>query len=1260
MKYLHDKREMKKRNRQKQKEARRLASSANASQNTQPLMTKLFAAGFAKQPTQTASTHTNTNPTPSKPHSLELHFVDDEDCDVLRLDFSPPSPLSVKTEKLSIDDGNEDVDYDSEIEVIIPPKKIPLCVTLDSDGEEVQFVSERAEPSVQDESTSVLSIAQKQMEHMLDSLSNEVKDNSDSDTVRRSPSTTLTRNDSISSPKYPESEFDFEITFSPSSPSSIHSSAEDKVRELESSKNVSNPTGEGSPTSNSGKLTDSSRGQSEAKNALDQTNNNNGDSHNKSTYDEFGICTTSSYLKPQNSPDQDKVLTPNVNLGQSQSNSSFGHSKNELLSNYLDDSELITEQSVSLYSPSSYISKEIPRDVSKEYELAQNFSDSVDQLLTCLRDEEPYSPNSNYEGVGRRFDSTTPSLPFSFANSPSNTAVLSLQSSKLSKSLKQTTNMSVSTEELYSPDSNYGKVSDKRKVMAKSSLTSSFANTPLTSCDFNTDDINIKECSENKKTSTKAQCSEILILDTAELSCEEKDKSDDEDISELRKLALSTKGRGSQNSTPNRHHRELKEDESQSSASEEKSLDNEDEDILHLRVAALKSAVIKKHEERKKRGVTIKKKRHASTSLEDDIIPLTSSTDISTVDSSLNSIDSSLPKNISSLKSTKSPESLKGEEDMEIDSDDGKTEEDTCSTDDQIVKGVLTSNQTEPSSTRIVTDQQCFNPSQPPPPGVDFNGSPAFFSAQSQRFSRAVSLPAIPPALTFPSLVPPPPPPPISPPNPFESNDNLVNQSVLKKNDFSEDNSAQNSVTPKPSTVNSISITNESSLNLEPWSKSYPENSLLEPESNDLSRGNNLNNNSAKPDVKSLRPNLKPIPLVQTSPSNPLSNKKLKKQRQRKKKTRKLLEKNAQPVLMCITSKTTLNKAGENKCLPPKVPLCTISSDKQLVISSLPNQKSNVPSTVTSSTVQPSFEDQTRNSQCQQPLSSTDPRATIFSNEGSSKASFVQDEEMDLNDMIVLDEVGMSPEHRSRSEPMHDVDSIEENMQILTHQALGSLKSTTQNYAVPVKSSSKCVFYPEKKGVHRNIKDRLGLQVPSSKPIQFENFSVTRKVKNNDSSKYKLSRVIQHNVKRSVVQDSDSLKVVIPTESPPLSGALSPPPSAPVIGKFIIRVDKDSDSEEESEWLRKVRIQESAIAKPSDVNRKHSEDLEHSIDMLLMNARKTVETPTTGKCNSKKPTGTNNSVNSRPVSAKENATDYDDISDTPLVSMFFYLKIQQF
>jgi hypothetical protein len=277
----------------------------------------------------------------------------------------------------------------------------------------------------------------------------------------------------------------------------------------------------------------------------------------------------------------------------------------------------------------------------------------------------------------------------------------------------------------------------------------------------------------------------------------------------------------------------------------------------------------------------------------------------------------------------------------------------------------------------------------------------------------------------------------------------------------------------------------------------------------------------------------------------------------------------------------------------------------------------------------------------------------VISNKSKEEMATV-DDEIDLSEMIVLDEVGLSPEHIPKNECSWEFSSTQEEedetmlrIKALTSIPSKSVKKLTSTFEVTdpepkIQSEMNSKLWEAK--ASQNNEYNLKRKLISSRVKPKEN-QIRRRVVGIDTSKYRLTRTARNEQCRSVVRGRESLKVVVPTNSPPTFQMTEPP--VPVVKRLVINVDKDSDSDEECEWTRKIRIQDTSTVPPVSVDC----ELERSIDELLMRARNSVDFNSTTKQDSDSNLDQSHSMIEDRRMLKSNF----NLSDTPLVSRLYLL-----
>lgn len=797
-------------------------------------------------------------------------------------------------------------------------------------------------------------------------------------------------------------------------------------------------------------------------------------------------------------------------------------------------------------------------------------------------------------------------------------------------------------------------------------------------------------------------------------------KSGDDDISQLRLLALSSKGKSSPSLTHKDDDASTLENVSQSNTSADDEIyDNEEEAILLLRVAALKSAVIKKHEQRKKKGLLVRKKNSRgieSSSICDETLLLSKETSVDK-----NSVDNtSKPSQNVDLPPDSPVESLQGEEDMEI-SDSGETSDNQEKLVNNLAVSLETENLKNMSSPSYLPSfnnelgnmfQSIVHAPQPHPLGgtVSVEYSTGCVSDLFQNYSQPIPAvlppPPLPPALIFNSLLsnPPPPPPPLP-----ESEEKLktLDQSTacgiesqkptdLQKSRiirlFDSDYSfneleyfSSNAITENNVSSPFSTSKNESNIDgsIRTMEEIHEKVKTIE-----ISSAFNENHQKKVRNVNKfkyaanhpLRRNLRKIPLAKNGQNKILKNKIHRLIRQNLKSTANCAEigyeynhsnsiiasgictKNTIP--LCITN-TPIQPSTNWSSPKHNFPLCTTDSSIQerKTISTVDMNPTAMLCTESSSLMGNSTVATNKCADVCSKQNSYNPNNKSYelASEKDNTMQFkFQDEEMDLSNMIVLDEVGMSPEHKSSYDQFDydsakvpkedDEDSLRVGALTLSKSKLGPSKSCSILSPQPNSKSDFGANFSVARRIPQSHKYDAVRDQASIGKREFKNFSITKKVNDCDSSIYKLTRVVTKEPCRTVVKGKESLKVVIPSETPPLLN--SPQPfSVPVIERFVISVGKDSDSEEEGEWSRKVKVQETPFtSSPENFSKDH--DLERSVDLLLSSTRKRIENASFPAKTKPIPSRINIKKSITPVS-KRNLI--DDSSDTPLVSKTFFI-----
>lgn len=1178
-----------------------------ASGHNHSLMNKLITSGLAKKLPSSKSESVEVRSTISSP---EANIFCDENICSVDLESSVTKQETMLSNNNKITKGVDANDEDSEIEVIVPPKKIPPLVTLDSDGEEVNFTNTNVPLSKQN-SLNVKSLDTNFEKCM--ASSSQSKDLIKGNTIKNdhcnypilsnimTVESVATEFSDSSSVKFVGSEEELE-PYSPTSPSTCSYVEKDQCS------SISNNDIESTSFKNQENFEDPHN--SHICNKLVDFMEN---VVNKKT-DLFDGCTqvNTTSLKENDNTNQDTGTLTN----QDYTMCSFTYSDQ----NTQQKSEVPT---IEFLFP-------------KIHKIDKLLSDSSQE---DRKDKEPYSPSS-------------------FCNINFGKKLISYKKNSDPHSEFPSINNYL---EKFPTDDSQGACSVNINITCTTNEKKT-SNLKLDSGTFNLDsDANLKNTNIKPVDSLKAEIYKSTnekVIGNEKSSFEQpqsplskynntqyndnnsKLKSDDEDdLSQLRLIALSTKGKTNQNLSKNKDQINTKESANQTNTSADDDYDDEEEDILQLRVAALKSAVIKKHEERKKRGLKVKK-RHRESS--DDFLPLSSAPD-----SSFNS-KTSLSEGIidSPLSIAEITDSMQGEEDMEIASDsggdiiqDGNSQEKSesinqpCKLWESPITNATIS--TLPDCSVVsgtILSKYPVVPVQPLPPGVD----PDFTDGCSnQAFSPVLPPPPPPPTTLIFSLAPPPPPPPLpsSPPN--MSSQQISMFQKYKNDQLSANFDQSNYTTPSSFGTSQYATIEDIVYHGKPsfCSTSYKTTDFATNDGiclsdvaqvhDDLQSKLQFDTDLEKGKISrlNLRPNLKTIPVLFNITKKVLTKKKLKKM-QRHKLRSKHRGLNQEPKLLCITNTPNFCKSRSKVNVLQRLKnrsseLCiTGGITKQLTVKKQDSLSLGGESTY-----------------------------TVNNNISDSKySSPIQEDEMDLSEMIVLDEVGMSPEHKPIDDKIINLSKDEEDENTLRARALTSLSSNTVSNRTAYSSTSKvfsrkthaskCIEIKDisfRNDYRPCIKTNVG-----NKGRELENISVTRRVDVNDSSKYRLTRVVRKEPRRSVVQGKESLKIVIPSESPPLVSH----PSPPVVDRLVINVGQDSDTDEDSEWMRKVRIEENENSLPPGPVVDH--ELERSIDLLLLNARQTIE-------------------NSEPVSFKQKEDLYTpknkqftkrdmDLSETPLVS----------
>uniref|UniRef100_A0A1B6GAH8 Putative zinc-finger domain-containing protein n=1 Tax=Cuerna arida TaxID=1464854 RepID=A0A1B6GAH8_9HEMI len=1157
--------------------------------------------------------------------------------------------LTPKAEETNEDD-------DSEIEVITPPKKVPPVVTLDSDGEELEV---QVQECAHESSVEIINLT-----GSVENLHGDMQKSENEESV-----SLLSCNKGYSSDNVSVKCLDSdEVPYTPSSPSSCNSLVENEKQNPELSvESCHTLEVEGNCSNNSHtsqEVTSARLDQYIPPLKIPKLTFGNQISvysdtflNNDTEKDISTTCHSDNSSNEQLEPcvgihqNVEKDYSSGMNISAKEDILSKQNKLNVLNSNTLriksnknnEECILISDKNCNIKSISSeknlkrkdnsYTNVEVNRQASSCADVS-NKSQESDATGTHNVNSITTEQISIIENISS-IDKATVNIPFNYCDKKtcdSSFEILEESTNATNNNIGETLEKNLdltNAQEVFSPLPSYGSKnplnidqSFKESSTVKENLTKDVNAIQI---EKNHLDLELRTflSTENEKFELEENtlCDNILQSD------------DEEDISKLRLIALSTKGKSNQNLNVSKENNNLKETVSQSNTSaDDDDYENEEEEVLQLRVAALKSAVIKKHEERKKRGLMVKKrKRGSSGNVDDFAIPsLSGHEDLLS--------ENSMTSKHNELECPRSPETVQGEEDMEIDSDSigDIIENNNIQKAPQIISDSSTCQPSLPncdtrSDTSFITyipPSIPLIPPQPLPPGVDIdyaiicrNESQSQNLCHSTQFPPVLPPPPPPPSLLFPSLlVPPPPPPPPPPPSPPTTCLDTSLPLQLKGSTLDPlpvTNTLQLSVTSNPTyhIENVKADANYSEVverNEESTSDFLSSKQSFQSQHSKCSNSSDIN-------VNQLRPNLKTIPVLKNLPKKMVTKKIPKKLRKRGKKSKMLNKlKTFEPELLCITntpasfkSKNKINFKSNKQCnFAIKCTTDTSKEDTKLLIN---HEKDNV---ITLCTIDPSLEDNNRT--CTQNPDSKDlHKEDIYSdsidlNTCSEKLtdsnsledkSYNLDDEMDLSDMIVLDEVGPeSPECKTRIDVDKEYSTArekdEEDEDTLRVQALTSLSMKTipikrnTAFTVPPKSQAKC-----KSPYHReNYNNRPNLYSREEARLKLENVPMAhRKNINNDLSKYKLNRVVCNEPKRSVVRERESLKVVIPSQSPQLSLL---PEASPPMTRFVINVGPDSDSEEEVEWMRRVHIQENP-GPPPQVNL----DLERSIDLLLMNAR---------------------------------------------------------
>lgn len=1248
--------------------------------------------------------------------------------------------FSVLEKECTTEGKSEENDDDSEIEIIIPPKKVHTVVTLDSDGEEVTHQLSGIEPSQTSEDTvkETQFVDPTGYSKATCSLFNSgISKDQDSDPCENSS----LRCDKIPL-NFPVSEDgSISLPFTPSSPSSC-SSIESRLKKVaETLVELKEQIG----LKTAAQILPAIKNQNRSSDCLEigsgfcelnqQVFNSQNDvtCTSSSSVTDSLICL-STFSRKQNNPsiqmcksmpDLHSISINTANIIPNESPSFSKKSKADNLCSSLMSSDCKNGNIQSLVS--GYLNTPVSENVSPTYQLLSSGEETKDVVFvsghTDINRPKDYivpkglihkdtsiigiKQDSNFRKQGKECNdnqeldcSSTVSAKKYIEQGMHNlsTDIINTTSSFLCSSLENPV-----LEVFSSCNPNYVKSSDASHIVKdKCRKTKSGVSSSL--------DVKSRQCGYNEQ---KQHGKENYTLINEKIYGKETEKekidSDDEDLSKLRLLALSSKGKPNQSLLIKEDNASTLENVSQSNNSaDDENYDNEEEDILLLRVAALKSAVIKKHEKRKKKGLLVKKKNSASIDLssiadETFLSPKGISVEkdsVETTEKTLQNIDLSL----------NSPsESLQGEEDMEI-SDSG----DTSDNQEKLSKNL--SDPVEKDSLKYMPTVSylsgCYSEHdnifksivsaapQPPPPGVEnsVECSSGCTSNLHQNYSQPMPSvlppPPPPPALIFNSLLSPPPPPPLPESEDplktlYQSSTNITASQVesdqsyelfQKQEIFSSNNfvgAEYNSNRILLSKVNPTHIHTENGNNIkrrtEPVDQRYEKLKTIEITSavSESPPKKFRNRNKLKSaTIDPLGRYLIKIPLAKIDQNKTSKNK---------------LPRHRKLIMKGTSQAETTHEYNESNSLIPScaksaTPLCITNTPIQQS-AYLDRTKHNFPLCTTDSTVlkrkKCSATDMIPSALlCTENVVSTNPSTNKYtdvfinqdsygpknfkknvldSEEDSLPPVIFQDEEMDLSNMIVLDEVGMSPEHKSSygqqcdySSAKGHMDGNKDSMKICGLTSLSSVNhgpSKSFNSLPPQPKSDICEKFSGTSRISKthHYKAETVRGQTSVGTRDFQNFSITKKVNDSDSSVYKLTRIVTNEPRRSVVKGRESLKVVIPTETP----LLNPPQSftVPVVERFVISVGKDSDSEEEGEWFRKVKFQENqVISTPDDVCRDY--DLERSVDLLLSSTRQRTEDASSAQI---KPVPCRLNINNSltPVLKKNRM---DDSSDTPMVS----------
>ncbi|XP_054269637.1 uncharacterized protein LOC128990974 [Macrosteles quadrilineatus] len=1068
-----------------------IPSSTVVTHENTSLMQKLITSGLAKPPNATES-------------SSEMDNV-------------------IKKE-ITISDNVESKDYsdDSEIEVIIPPKKIPPLVTLDSDGEEMEQLSQ-SNPEKDKSCTSTLDDNQNpplnvtpatneetDVSNNLALNKNGVNENLDCIEVTANGSPISQVFESNDSPDSLSSELCMSLSYSPSSPSSVSGCENNITSNLNRQSSVGNNKRPAhfSKFESDTRIDCSSASSEEISSEiwLDQTENQN-----------------SGNLENNHSPESQIV-------NQKETDNKARERRNSL-SNENSLSVLVED----FIMMSTTTAKEQQQDIvligeSNATGLETNGSVSND-------DQEPYSPSSeySYKPVNDKNSKT-------FSTGKESTSYLI---PKLTLGTFIPKDNCIETITPGAPSKLIVKPVEPRK-----------------------DQVNLDE--NNRKQHN---------IDDNE--------NDEDNVSQLRMIALQTKKKTTQEETQSDSNDkstsqtaldQIDEEIAEPESSEAPCGLNEDDDVLQLRVAALKSAVMKKYGERKKKGLVVKKRKRAPSGFGDDIF---------SVHESNTALDQ---ENTTPLSPNISSTSVQGEEDMELaESDLGEDVIEELPETSVVEKPKLFApvhlglKPLYDSSVTHSVNSCSVVPPQPLPPGVD-GDCPEMIDPTILRSVLPPPPPPpllrSPPPLTITSMLHPPPPPPF----PSHSKSEVLGE-ISNQLNVEEEFAASSSL------FGNRSFDNESDMNQPNFS-------------NRMKVDSSKKSDSIK---TSLRNNLITVDVVKNVPKKVPPPKKKRRRKVRKEYIKLKAELDRELDLLCITKppgKSTTKSAGSANLTKNKQGRPSVSSGYGKHCETSPEKitpkdyESSSP-IVLCKTDLPADNwtdgDNSGNVLQKQQHTGIDAEENFnFSDE-----SPMADNDIDLSDMIVLDEVGMSPEHKSKYDSTHDYsfpyeDEDEDTLRIRALTSLSPKPLFKTPTTTPPQNS-----YPQTEpyGSYQGNKEYTQRKILApGKPKEV----IKRRKVVGETSKYRLTRM--SNDRRSVLHGKETLKVVVPTNSQSHAPVEQ---SLPVVQRLVINVNKDSDSEEECEWTRKIRIQETNTLPP--LGPVVDYELERSIDELLMRARNSSE-----------------------------------------------------